>query len=52
MVGSVTLTIIAGIVGVVTIIIQKGKLYVRKNPEGEYTISVGMLDKPLPINKY
>lgn len=48
---SIILAIIGGVVGVTTIIAHKCKCYTNRNPEGEYSITFGMLDKPLPIAK-
>ena len=48
---SVILATIGGVVGVITIIDQKFKIYIYREADGDCHIVVGMLDKPLPINK-
>ena len=48
---SVILAIIGGVVGVITRLAQKNKFYIDREPDGDCHIVVGMLDKPLPINK-
>ena len=48
---SVILAIVGGVVGVITIIAQKNTIYIDREADGDCHIVIGMLDKPLPINK-
>jgi hypothetical protein len=43
-------TIVGGIISIFTIIVTKCKCYIHRTLDGKYDITVGLLDKPLPIN--
>ena len=43
-------TIITGVITVITIIIKKCKCFIHRDINGKYDITVGLLDRQLPIN--
>ena len=47
---TITVTVIGGLITVLTIFANKLKCYINRTSDGNINITVGLLDKPLPTN--
>ena len=47
---TLTVTLIGGLITVLTIFANKLKCYINRTSDGNINITVGLLDKPLPTN--
>ena len=47
---TLTVTLIGGLITVMTIFARKYKFYINRTSDGNVNITVGLLDKPLPTN--
>ena len=47
---TITVTVIGGLITVMSILARKYKFYINRTSDGNVNITVGLLDKPLPTN--
>ena len=47
---TITVTVIGGLITVMSILARKYKFYINRTSDGNVNITVGLLDNPLPIN--
>ena len=47
---TITVTVIGGLITVMSILARKYIFYINRTSDGNVNITVGLLDKPLPTN--
>ena len=47
---TITVTLVGGLKTLMTIVARTYKFYINRTSDGNINITVGLLDKPLPIN--